>query len=90
MSTIQGFQCSDFYIDGTIDPFETDPYRFNSIHPWTHSEDILKALTIIEKTPQGYKDPFWEARQLIDVWNYNREIKVSPSYISFLDESRIK
>ena len=52
MVNIQGFQCRGLGGSGTIDPFETDPYRFNDMLPWIRFEEILKEITITDYPPQ--------------------------------------
>ena len=61
------------------------PYRFNDIIPWTYFENILKSLTITNKTPPANKDQFWEVSQLVDAWNHSTDEK--NIYISCLGGS---
>ena len=90
MTTIQGFQRHYFWINITIDTFETSPYHFNDILPWKHFRSIPKIPTITNKTPPLYTDKFWESIQMIDRCNHNTEINFSPIYTYFLVEPMIK
>ena len=53
------FQRRDFWSSSTIDPFKKASYRFNEMMTSTRFEDIIKALSFTNKTPQEHKDPLW-------------------------------
>ena len=59
VKTIQDFQRHCFLCNRTIGPFETAPCSFNYIIYRTFFDYIIKSLTIANKTPPAYKDPFW-------------------------------
>ena len=77
----------NFWSTKAIDAFECPPFQFGSFMSRNRFKNILYAFTITIKEAQTYINWFWEVHQLIDKWNSNMNWKVSPSWISCLDES---
>jgi len=82
--------CRDFWSTQPIAMLSGASYQFNDIMSRNHFEALLTALKFTDQDPPAYQDLFWEVCQMIDKRNKNMAEKVSPSWISCLDESMSK
>ena len=87
LSTIAGFKRSEFWCSKEIDRRKGAPYRFNDLMSGRRFEEILQNLVYTDEEPPSYKDRFWEARQMVRVWNEWMAENFIPSWINCLDES---
>ena len=87
LSTIGGFRRSDFWCSKSIDRRKGAPYRFNDLMSGRRFEEILQNLVFTDEEPPPYKDRFWEARQMVRVWNEWMAENFVPGWINCLDES---
>ena len=87
LSTMIGFKRAEFWSQKEIALSSGAPCRLNSCVSGRRFEQIVKLLQFTEKNAPAFKDPFWEARQLIDEWNERAHENFTPSWVNCLDES---
>ena len=80
----------DFWSIKAIDAFEGTPFQFSCFMSRNGFENIISALTIMNKEAPIYTNHVWEVRQLIAEWNSNMKWKFVPSWVLCLDESMSK
>ena len=70
------------------DRFDGAPFRVDDIMmSRKRFESILKSIRLSDKEPPGYKDRFWEIRDLVEAFNKRMTEAFVCGYLSCLDES---
>ena len=87
MSTISGFSRRDFWSNALVSMKTGAPYRFHEWMSLRRFEAIMNSLVLTQKEPPEFKDPFWEVREMVKLWNENMREVFSPSWAVCLDES---
>ena len=79
-----------FLVRQKISAFDGAPFRMNDFMSWKQFEEILGALRLTGRNAPAYKDRFYKVREMLEMWNTNKEEVFSAGWISCLDESMSK
>ena len=90
MSTVDGSDHQSFWSSKDVNIYEGALFQLMQFTSRNCFEEILGALSYMDKSAPELLGKFWEVRDLISAWNANMEVEFLPSWINAIDESMSK
>ena len=90
MSTVDGTDHWLFWSSKDVNIYKGALFRLMQFMSWNRFEEILGAMSYMDKSAPELLDKFWEVRDLISAWNANMEVEFLPSWTNAIDESLSK
>ena len=82
VSTVDGTDRHLFWSTKAVNPFEGAPFHLTSFISYHHFDNILINLGYTKNAPPPFRDHFWEAREVLSLWNKNMGTPFSSAWIN--------